>query len=55
MQLTRKSLEKFKTLYKHHFGEELSDEEAKRKAEWLVELYRVVYDVPCAVGNLQEE
>lgn len=41
--LTKRSLEKFKRLYKKHFGEKLTDEEARRKADYLVNIYRAVY------------
>lgn len=43
MQLSQKALEKFKKLYFEKFSEELSDEETKRKAEFLLNLYKVVY------------
>jgi len=33
-------------LYLQEFGEELSDEEAKRKAEYLLGFYRVVFGLP---------
>jgi len=46
MQFTHKSLLKFKKLFWEHFGVELSDEEAERKAEYLLEIFRVVYGVP---------
>lgn len=41
--LTKRSLEKFKRLYEKHFGEKLTDEEARRKADSLVDIYRAVY------------
>ena len=41
--LTKRSLRKFKTLYEKHFGEKLSDKEAERKADHLVNIYRAVY------------
>ena len=41
--LTKRSLRKFKTLYKKYFNEELSDEEALKKADYLVNIYRAVY------------
>lgn len=43
MALTKKSLRKFKTLYEKYFGEKLSDKEAERKADNLVNIYRAVY------------
>ena len=46
MQLTQRSLEKFKQLYLKVFSEELSDDEVRRKAEYLVELCRTVYGMP---------
>ncbi len=53
MQFTKLSLEKFKSLYFKHFGEHLSDEEVRRKASNLIEVYRVVYGVP-SVAELGE-
>ena len=43
MSLTKRSLRKFKTLYEKYFGERLSDKEAERKADYLVNIYRAVY------------
>ena len=52
MQITNKSLERFKTLYFKHFDEELSEEEIKRKVEYLLEVYRVVYDTEDVTSSL---
>lgn len=41
--ISKKSLEKFKELYKKRFKEQLSDDEALRKATRLLNLYRTVY------------
>lgn len=41
--LTKRSLEKFKRLYEKHFGEKLTDEEARKKADNFVNIYRAVY------------
>ena len=41
--LTKRSLQKFKTLYEKYFGEKLTDDEARRKADYLVNIYRAVY------------
>lgn len=46
MQFTQRSIQNFKRLYLQKFGEELSDEEAKRKAGYLLEVYRVVFGLP---------
>lgn len=43
MALTKRSLRKFKSLYEKYFGEKLSDKEAERKADYLVNIYRAVY------------
>lgn len=43
---TRRSIQNFKRLYFQKFGEELSDEEAKRKAEYLLGFYRIVFGLP---------
>jgi hypothetical protein len=50
MQFTKKSLEKFKKLFWEHFGVELSDEEAKRKAEYLIRVYQAV----CGMQSFEE-
>lgn len=41
--LTKRSLRKFKTLYEKYFGEKLTDDEARHKADHLVNIYRAVY------------
>jgi len=41
--LTKRSLQKFKTLYEKYFGKKLTDEEARRKADYFVSIYRAVY------------
>lgn len=41
--LPKEAIEEFKILYAKNFGVELSDEEAARRANNLVELYRAVY------------
>lgn len=46
MQFTKRSLQTFKRLYLNEFGEELSDEVAEKKAQYLLEIYRVVYGLP---------
>jgi hypothetical protein len=40
--ITQPQLEKFKTLYKNHFGEELSDQEALEQATKLLRLVEIV-------------
>lgn len=44
--VTKRSLLKFKLLFLKHFGEELTDEEVQRKAQHLLEIYRVVFCMP---------
>ena len=44
--LPQKAIEEFKKIYKKSYGVELSDEEAKRKAEYLLGFYRVVFGLP---------
>ncbi len=41
--ISKESLEKFKRLYKEQFKEELSDDEALRRATRLLNLYRAIY------------
>jgi len=55
MQLTQRSIEKFKNLYLKNFGEKLSDEEARRKAEYLIEVYRSVYSAVGAVEFVENK
>ena len=56
MALTKRSLRKFKTLYEKYFGEKLSDKEAERKADYLVNIYRAVYgNVEFPVSDKNEE
>lgn len=38
-----KALEEFKAIYKKEYGEELSDEEALKRATRLMTLFRAVY------------
>jgi len=46
MQLRKKSLERFKNLYKKHFNVDLSDLETERKAKYLIEIFRIIYGLP---------
>ncbi len=46
MQFTQRSIQNFKRLYLQEFGEELSDEKAKRKADYLLGFYRIVFGLP---------
>ncbi|OGM99743.1 MAG: hypothetical protein A3B91_02410 [Candidatus Yanofskybacteria bacterium RIFCSPHIGHO2_02_FULL_41_29] len=41
--LPKEATEEFKVLYKKHYGQDISDEEASRRANNLVNLYKVVY------------
>ena len=41
--LPKEAIEEFKVLYKKHYGQDISDEEASRRANNLVNLYKVVY------------
>jgi hypothetical protein len=43
MMLSNEDIQEFKVLYKNHFGEDLSDDEALERATRLIELVRVVY------------
>lgn len=51
--LPKEAIEEFKVLYKKEYGLELSDEEASRQANKLVDLYKAVYrkrnDTPSGV------
>ncbi|MFA5792203.1 MAG: hypothetical protein WC884_04205 [Candidatus Paceibacterota bacterium] len=59
MRFTQRSLDKFKQLYLKNFGEKLSNEEARRKAEYLLEIYRIAYNTPSTIdffdNNKEEE
>jgi len=46
--ISKESLGKFKRLYKKRFKEELSDDEALRKATRLLNFYRTVYCSPAS-------
>ncbi len=43
MPISKKSMDRFKKLYKERFGKELSDKDALRKALYLLEIFRAVY------------
>jgi hypothetical protein len=55
MEFTRKAIEKFKHLYFQHFGEEISDEEVRTKAEYLIEIYRVAFGMPDLAESFTKE
>lgn len=44
--MTQRSIQNLKRLYLQKFGEELSDEQAKKKAEYLLGFYRIVFGLP---------
>lgn len=46
MRFTSRSIQEFKKMYLKKFGEELSDEEAERRAEYLLGLYRIAFGLP---------
>lgn len=46
MQFTKRSIERFKTIYINHFGKEFTEDEMMQKASYLVEIYRVAYGMP---------
>ncbi len=41
--LPPEAIQEFKELYRKHFGEEPTDQEAEQKAEKFLDLYRAVY------------
>jgi len=43
MILTKEAIEEFKELFRKRFKEELTDEEAYRKAAKLLDLFEVIY------------
>ena len=43
MDLDKESIEEFKRIWKAEFREDISDEDARRIAHQLLELYRVLY------------
>jgi len=55
MQFNQRAIDKFKLLYFKIFEEEISDEEVRRKAEYLFEVYRVVYGMPGLAECLPKE
>lgn len=46
MRFTSRAIQNFKRLYLQEFGEELTDEEAERRASYLLEVYRIVFGLP---------
>jgi hypothetical protein len=48
--LSEQAISEFKEIYQKEFGEELSDDEARRKAENLFGLFKVIY-WPMIVGD----
>jgi len=55
MEFTRKAIDKFKQLYLKIFKEEITDETAKVKAEYLIEVYRVAYGMPDFAQSFTKE
>jgi len=43
MSLSKQAIDEFKAIYKKEFKEEISDEDARERAERLIRLYRAVY------------
>ncbi len=41
--LPKEAIEEFKVLYKKHYGQDISDEEASRRANNLVNLFKAIY------------
>jgi len=52
--LPKEAIEEFKKIYLKRFGIELSDAEASRRANNLVNLYKAVYDEP-SFGRIQDQ
>ena len=52
--LPKQAIEEFKRLYKKRYGKELDDEEAKRRANNLIDFYRAVLK-PAPGGRRAEE
>jgi hypothetical protein len=46
MLITKESLSKFRDIYSIEFSEELSDEDADRKARFLLNLFTAIYRSP---------
>lgn len=46
-------LKTFKKLYLHQFGVALTDEEAERKAQSLMKIYKTVYGSPVITKNYE--
>lgn len=43
MQLSRETIEEFRQIHKEEFGEEVSDDEARRLGTDLLELFKIIY------------
>ena len=50
--LPKEAIEEYKTIYKAHFGAELSDEEASFRANNLMNLYKAVL-LPSSIGAIK--
>jgi len=44
--VNHKQLERFVEIYKQHYGIELTDEDARKIADEIIALYRIVYGDP---------
>lgn len=55
MMLPKEAVEEFKQIYKRVFNEELTDDEASRRANNLVNLYQVVYGDSTNSPQLQND
>lgn len=53
-QLTKRSKDKFSNLYFKHFGIKLTEKEIEEKTRYLINLYRVVFNLP-QIENLNRE
>jgi len=52
--ISKKSLEKFKELYKKRFNKKLSNDEALRRASKLLGLYRAIYCSPASYQTKEQ-
>lgn len=52
--LPKEAVEEFKQIYKKVFKKDLSDEEAKRRSNNLIALYRTVYSSPVSYRKHRE-
>lgn len=55
MRVSENGLRKFKKLYKEQFGRELSNSDALRKAQMLLNIFKIIFGDPLAEKSVDRE